>query len=75
MAMLRNGDFVEIDGLLAVVVRVSGEPDVPEDHIAVWFGEPQGRRLSEGGRGGLTPVVWTIPIDYCRPAMAPEIKH
>ena len=73
--MFQNGDFVEIDGLLAVVVGLAGEQDVPEGHVALWFGEPQGRRLSEGGPGGLVPVVWTVPVDYCRPAKAPDVRH
>jgi hypothetical protein len=75
MVMFRKGDLVEIDGLLAVVVGTGGAVGVPEDHVAVWFGEPRGKRLSEGGRGGLVPEVWTVPAEYCRPARAPEVKH
>jgi hypothetical protein len=55
--MLRRGDFVELDGLLDVVVASAGEPDgagdlVPEDHVALWFGAPPTKRVSEGGEGG-----------------------
>jgi len=73
--MFQNGDFVEVDGILAVVVGSNGDNGVPEDHLAVWFGEPQGTRLSEGGTGNLTPIVWTVPVDCCRQAIKPEIRH
>ena len=51
----KRGDLVELDGLLAVVVGVEGDPDVPEDHLAVWFGDPRGECKSQGGRGGGQP--------------------
>jgi hypothetical protein len=73
--MFKLGSFVEFDGLLAVVVGLGGQDDVPEDHLAVWFGEPQGKRLSEGGEGNLVPEVWTIPIELFRPAKSPMIRH
>jgi hypothetical protein len=73
--MFQNGDFVELDGLLAVVVGLGGETGVPEGHVALWFGEPQGRRISDGGAGGLVPVVWTVPAEHCRPAKTPEFQH
>ena len=74
--MFRRGDLVESDGLLAVVVVTEGEAvetdegaeKVPDGHVAVWFGDPQARRISEGGLGDAVPVLWTIPEDYCRPA-------
>lgn len=75
MTTWQKGDIVEFDGLLAVVVGTPGEPDVPEDHLALWFGDPQGQRLSQGGSGGLRPEVWTIPEDYCQPAQPPTYKH
>jgi hypothetical protein len=40
--MFQIGSFVEFDGLLAVVVGVAGHNDVPEEHLALWFGEPNG---------------------------------
>ena len=42
----KRGDLVELDGLLAVVVGVEGDPDIPEDHVAVWFGDPRCERKS-----------------------------
>jgi hypothetical protein len=75
MSRWQRGQLVELDGLLGVVVGVEGDPDVPEDHIAVWFGDPRCRRKSEGGLGGERPEVWTIPQEYFVSASAPIYKH
>jgi hypothetical protein len=72
MQTWKCGDFVELDGLLAVVVGVEGDPDVPEDHIAVWFGDPRCERTSQGGTGGKQPEVWKVPAE-CFVAAAPPI--
>jgi hypothetical protein len=74
-AKWQRGQLVELDGLLAVVVASDAEPWVPEDHVALWFGEPHARRKSEGGKGGLQPEVWTVPAEYCTPAAKPVIRH
>jgi hypothetical protein len=78
--MLRRGDFVELDGLLAVVVFLAGEPVgvgefVPEDHVALWFGAPPTKRASEGGEGGAVPEVWTVPAENCPAASRPVVRH
>lgn len=73
--MLKRGDFVELDGRLAVVVGLPGDLEVPEDHVALWFGTPQCKRSSEGGPGGATPDVWTVPAEYCETASPPKIHH
>ncbi len=73
--MFQIGQFIEFDGLLAVVVGISGQDDVPDDHLAIWFGEPQGQRLSEGGQGNLVPLVYTVPIEYCLVAKPPSLIH
>jgi hypothetical protein len=72
---LRPGTFVEMDGLLAVIVGVSGDEGVPDEHVALWFGDPRGDRVSQGGIGGLNPEVWTVPQDLISPAQAPIYKH
>ena len=72
---LKKGDFVEFDGLPAVVVGVEGDPNVPEDHVALWFGEPQVERKSSGGTGGHLPLVYTVPLDLCEPSQEPQIIH
>jgi hypothetical protein len=73
--MFHIGEFIEFDGLLGIVVGLSGESGVPDDHLAIWFGEPQGRRKSAGGEGNLVPIVWTVPTEYCLPAKAPILQH
>ncbi len=75
MAIWRRGDLVEFDGILAAVVGVEGDPGVPEEHVALWFGEPRGVRTSRGGVGGLRPVILTVPEEYCRPALEADVRH
>jgi hypothetical protein len=75
MSDWRRGDLVELNGLLAVVVGVAGDADVPEDHVAVWFGDPRCDRKSEGGAGGQRPEVWTVPAEYFVAAAEPVWKH
>ena len=70
-----RGDIVELDGLLAVVVAVPGDPNVPDDHVALWFGDPSGRRRSEGGSGGLRPELWIVPEKLFSPAAPPTYRH
>ena len=38
MRTWQKGDFVEVDGLIAIVVGVPGESEVPEEQLALWFG-------------------------------------
>lgn len=70
--MWSPGDVVELDGLLAVVVRVEG---VPDDHVALWFGTPQGTRLSQGGPGRSRAEVHTVPTELVRSAVPPIVIH
>ena len=75
MATWQRGDLVEFDGRLAVVVGAEGDPGVPEDHVKLWFGEPQSVRKSEGGPGRLVPVLRTVPEEYCLPAPPADVRH
>jgi hypothetical protein len=75
MTNWKRGDFVEFDGLLAVIVRVAGDPDVPDDHVAVWMGEPRCARRSQGGSGGQSPEIWTVPVAYITVAANAVVKH
>ena len=68
MAKLKRGDLVRINGKLAAVVGVPGDPNVPEDHVALWYGNDL---HSEAPR----PVVWTVPIEYCNHAGASQFEH
>ncbi|AGA28294.1 hypothetical protein Sinac_4079 [Singulisphaera acidiphila DSM 18658] len=79
----RRGDIVELDGLLGVIVAVPGEivettlgtDRVPETHVALWFGDSGGKRISEGGIGGQVPEIWTVPIELCLRASKPLCRH
>ena len=73
--MIQKGDFVEVDGLLAVVVGVEGDEHVPDEHVVLWFGTPQGVRQSQGGSGRLVAEVWAVPIDVCKSAQPPCLHH
>ena len=50
--MFKKGDMVEIDGLLAAIVGNDEDEYVPEDHIAVWFGDRITKIVSDGGVNG-----------------------
>jgi hypothetical protein len=75
MSTFKRGDFIEHDGLLAVVVGTDEDGGAPEDHIALWYGDPKCIRTSKGGVGGQHPEVWTVPEEYCTPAAPPNVLH
>jgi hypothetical protein len=68
------GALVEFDRLLAVVVGLPGDPDVPADHLALWFGHPQAVQIPAAGSGGEPPEVWTVPQHLCAPAARPIFR-
>jgi hypothetical protein len=72
---LRPGQLVELNGRLAVVVGTDTDAWVPEDHVALWFGEPGAIRVSQNQTGRLRPEVWTVPAEYCTPALEPAGRH
>ncbi|BAQ75222.1 uncharacterized protein POS17_3528 [Pseudomonas sp. Os17] len=75
MTNWQRGDLVELDGLLAVVVGIEGDPNVPEEHIAAWFGAPSCIRKSKGGAGAASPEVWTVPAYLFVRAAEPDWRH
>jgi hypothetical protein len=75
MTTARKGNFVEVDGLIAVVVATDEDENVPGGHLAVWFGEPPTSRKSDGGSGGVSPEVWTVPAEYCLPVDRIVFRH
>jgi hypothetical protein len=75
MSEWSRGEFVELDGLLAVVVGVPGDPGIPDEHLGLWFGDPRTVRRSEGGVAGSAPEVLTVPQELCVAAPAPIFKH
>ena len=75
MPAFERGQFVEHDGLLGVVVGTPADGGVPDEHVALWFGEPRCTRKSEGGSGRQRPEVWTVPAEHCMPAAMPVVRH
>lgn len=68
MSLFKRGDLVVLNGKIAAVVGVAGDPNVPEEHIALWYG-------ASVGDTSLGTVVWTVPEEYCELAPAPEFRH
>ena len=75
MKVFKPGQLVEMDGLLAVVVGVPQDDAAPDNHVALWFGEPPCKRISEGGAGGQHAEVWMVPAEYISCAASPAIRH
>lgn len=76
----RLGDILMLDDKPCVVVGLSGqvfgEEEVPEDHIAVWFGDNkpnQSNSKHEQIKIGIE--VWTIPAEYFKYGPTPVISH
>lgn len=71
------GQFVLLDGLPAVVVGLpnGAGTGAPDEHVALWFGEPRVQRLSQGDPGTAVPEVWIVPLDQCQPCPRPAVKH
>jgi hypothetical protein len=64
--MIRRGDFVQINGRLAVVVATGEElGESLADHSTVWFGTVEDEK----------PEVWTIPTEYLSHAPSPIVRH
>lgn len=65
--ILTTGDFVILNGNTCVVVGVDGDAGVPEDHVALWYGEVE----LDG-----SPIVWTVPAEYVgKLDRAPTYRH
>ena len=71
----KKGDIVVLNGLLAVVVGIAGDSNVPEDYIAIWYGELHGQIVFEGDSSEGKPKVYTVPAEYCRPGPEPIYLH
>jgi len=77
MKKYRKGDFVEYDGLTGVVVGTDGDPNVPEGHLLLWHGNTHTIRRSEDPENykDQHPEVWSVPEEYCKPALPAKIHH
>jgi hypothetical protein len=64
---LERGGFATLNGQLCVIVGVEGDANVPDEHVALWYGNQ-----NETG----TPQVWTVPCEYVIPFdKAPTYLH
>lgn len=65
------GDILELDSSHCVVVGLSGQTlnneEVPEGHIAVWFGELDAEQSRM--------QVRTVPEEYFKKGPAPSVVH
>jgi len=59
----------------AVIVGTPEDGGPPAGHLALWYGDPRGRRISEGNSGGLHPEVWTVPAEFCTFTQTPRVQH
>lgn len=75
MKKFNKGDFVELDGLTAVIIATCCDADIPEEHVAIWFGDPSASRKSEKNYSRISPEVWIVPIDVCLAGLRPIFKH
>jgi len=77
MKKYSKGDFVEYDGLTGVVVGVDGDPHVPEGHVLLWHGSNKMVRKSEDSKNykSQRPEVWSVPEEYCDPALPAKVRH
>lgn len=61
------GTFVNVDGSLGVVIGWPDDSDIPEQHVAVWFGQAiDDERVEPGGH---LPRCRTVPAEQCQPVL------
>lgn len=78
MTSASRGDLVELNGVPCVIVALAGEQvgmeQVPEDHVALWYGNA-GVTPIEEGPGQLPPEVWTVPLESIEKGQVPTVRH
>lgn len=50
------------------------DPDIPEGHVALWFGDTTAKRISQGGTPKSRAEAWTVPTEHCE-FMAIDLEH
>jgi hypothetical protein len=68
MYEFKRGDLVLLNDRVAAIVGLGGEPGVPENHVALWYGEKIDSPSSD-------PVAWTVPAEFCLPAPKLRFLH
>jgi len=65
----RVGEFVEVDGRLAVVVTLARAQNfIPPDHVGVWFGPEEHEPKPVDKNGRELPRVHFLPEECCKDA-------
>jgi hypothetical protein len=64
---LKPGDLAIVGESVCTVIWPEGHPEVPEDHVAVWYGD-----LNASG----VPKIRTVPVEYVTLLEhPPEVYH
>ena len=78
MERASRGDLVELNGVPCVIVALAGElvgmDQVPEDHVALWYGNTGLTTMGEES-GRVNPEVWTVPLEYVEKGQVPTLRH
>lgn len=56
MAKFKRGDFVRVGNDVGVVIGLSEENEIPDEHLGIWYGET----LSDS-----IPSFRTVPEEFC----------
>ena len=79
MLTARRGDLVQLNGQPCVIVALAGEfigdEEVPEEHVALWYGDAEAKPTWEGGATNVPTEVWTVPLEYVEPGPVPTVLH
>jgi len=60
MTKFKTGQFVTIGKDIGVIVSFSNSHEIPEEHLAIWYGE------TTDNNGKIVAKVRTVPEEYCK---------
>jgi len=63
------GQFVQVDKHVGVIVGLPDNGEIPDEHLAVWFGETIDKN------GAPVPYARTVPEEYCISSNEIEFYH
>ncbi len=69
MEKFEKGQFVRVGESVGVIVELSNGTDIPDDHLAVWYGQ------TTKENGDIVPLIRTVPEEYCKLIDAAEYYH
>ncbi len=56
MTQFKKGDFVKVGNDIGVVVGLSEEKEIPDEHLGIWYGEITDESI---------PSFRTVPEEFC----------